>query len=103
LREIIEKIFGFIPYFKSKDELLDEEFEKFDSRYLPPEEYFTFARDYFKSYITDSEFRDIIENKKYALLNTNPNGDVFRKLPIELRFAIPEYIKDNVSLNKFVT
>ncbi|BDX38834.1 hypothetical protein CYCD_21890 [Tenuifilaceae bacterium CYCD] len=102
LREIIEKIFGFIPYFKSKDELLDEEFEKFDSRYLPPEEYFTFARDYFKSYITDSEFRDIIENKKYALLNTNPNGDVFRKLPPELRFAIPEYIKDNVSLNKFV-
>jgi type I restriction enzyme R subunit len=102
LREIIEKIFGFIPYFKSKDELLDEEFEKFDSRYLPPEEFFTFARDYFKSYITDSEFRDIIENKKYALLNTNPNGDVFRKLPPELRFAIPEYIKDNVSLNKFV-
>jgi len=102
LREIIEKIFGFIPYFKSKDELLDEEFDKFDSRYLPPEEYFTFAKDYFKSYITDSEFRDIIENKKYALLNTNPNGDVFRKLPPELRFAIPEYIKDNVSLNKFV-
>ena len=102
LREIIEKIFGFIPYFKSKDELLDEEFEKFDSRYLPPEEYFTFARDYFKSYITDFEFRDIIENRKYALLNTNPNGDVFRKLPPELRFAIPEYIKDNVSLNKFV-
>jgi type I restriction enzyme R subunit len=102
LREIIEKIFGFIPYFKSKDELLDEEFEKFDSRYLPPEEYFNFAKDYFKSYITDPEFRDIIENKKYALLNTNPNGDVFRKLPPELRFAIPEYIKDNVSLNKFV-
>jgi type I restriction enzyme R subunit len=102
LREIIEKIFGFIPYFKSKDELLDEEFEKFDSRYLPPEEYFTLARDYFKSYITDAEFRNIIENKKYALLNTNPNGDVFRKLPPELRFAIPEYIKDNVSLNKFI-
>jgi len=36
LKEIIEKIFGFIPYFKYKDELLDEEFEKFDSRYLPP-------------------------------------------------------------------
>lgn len=102
LREIIEKIFGFIPYFKSKDELLEDEFEKFDSRYLPSEEYFSFAKDYFKSYITDTEFRDIIENKKYALLNTNPNGDVFRKLPPELRYAIPEYIKDNVSLNKFV-
>ena len=102
LREIIEKIFGFIPYFKSKDELLEEEFERFDSRYLPADVYFSFAKDYFKSYITDTEFRDIIENKKYALLNTNPNGDVFRKLPPELRFAIPEYIKDNVSRNKFV-
>lgn len=102
LREIIEKIFGYIPYFKSKDELLEEEFEKFDSRYLPADEYFSFAKDFFKSYITDTEFRDIIENKKYALLNTNPNGDVFRKLSPELRFAIPEYIKDNVSLNKFV-
>ncbi len=102
LREIIEKIFGFIPYFKSKDELLEDEFEKFDSRYLPSEEYFSFAKDYFKSYITDTEFRDIIENKNYALLNTIPNGDVFRKLPPDLRMAIPEYIKDNVSLNKFV-
>jgi len=101
LREIIEKIFGFIPYFKSKDELLEDEFEKFDSRYLPSEEYFSFAKDYFKSYIIDTEFRDIIDNKKFALLNTNPNGDVFRKLPPELRNSIPEYIKDNVSLNKF--
>ncbi len=103
LKEIIEKIFGFIPYFKTKDELLDEEFDKFDSRYLPNEEYFSYAKDFFKSYITDTEFRDIIENKKYALLNTNPNGEVFRKLPQELRFTIPEYIKDNVSLNKFVS
>jgi len=101
LREIIEKIFGFIPYFKSKDELLEDEFEKFDTRYLPPEQYFSFAKDYFKSYITDAEFREIIEAKKYALLNTNPNGDVFRKLPPELRTSIPEYIKDNVPLNKF--
>lgn len=101
LREIVEKIFGIIPYFKNKDELLEEEFEKFDSRYLPKEEYFNYAKNYFKSYITDPEFRDIIENKKYALLNTTPNGEVFRKLPAELRNEIPEYIKDNVSINKF--
>nr|MBA2761956.1 DEAD/DEAH box helicase family protein [Segetibacter sp.] len=101
LREIVEKIFGIIPYFKNKDELLEEEFEKFDSRYLPKDEYFNYAKNYFKSYITDPEFRDIIENKKYALLNTTPNGEVFRKLPAELRNEIPEYIKDNVSINKF--
>ncbi|MDO9154426.1 MAG: DEAD/DEAH box helicase family protein [Paludibacter sp.] len=102
LREIIEKMLGYIPYFKSKEELLEDEFDKFDSRYLPEEAYFSIAKNYFKSYITDSEFREIIENKKYALLNTNANGDVFRKLPTELRTLIPEYIKDNVSLNKFM-
>ena len=98
----MEKIFGFIPYFKSKDELLEEEFEKFDSRYLPADEYFSIAKDYFKSYVTDAEFREIIENKKYALLNTNQNGEAFRKLSPTLRTLIPEYIKDNVSLNRFM-
>ncbi len=34
LREIIEKMLGYIPYFKSKDELLEDEFDKFDTRYL---------------------------------------------------------------------
>jgi len=102
LREIIEKIFGFIPYFKSKDEMLNDEFDKFDSRYLPDEKYFTFAKNYFKSYITDNEFRDIIDNKKYPLLNTNPNGDVFRNLNPELRKLIPEYIKDNITFNQFM-
>jgi len=102
LREIIEKMLGYIPYFKSKDELLEDEFDKFDTRYLPEQIYFNHAKNFFKSYITDTEFREIIENKKYALLNTNPNGEVFRKLPPELRTLIPEYIKDHVSLNRFM-
>ena len=103
LREIIEKMFGYIPYFKSKDELLEEEFDKFDSAYLPEEAYFEFAKNYFKSYITDAQFRDIIENKNFALLNTNANGDSFKKLSPELRTIIPEYIKDNVSINQFMS
>jgi type I restriction enzyme R subunit len=102
LNEIIKKIFGFIPYFKGKDELLEDEFEKFDSRYLPDEKHFSTAKNYFKSYLTDEEFRDIIESKQFARLATNPNGAVFRMLPPELRALIPEYIKDNVSLNKFM-
>jgi len=102
LQEIIEKLCGFITYFKSKDEILEDEFEKFDSRYLPDEKYFFYAKNYFKFYIIDNEFRDIIENKKFPLLNTNPNGDVYRKLPPELRTLIPEYIKDNISLNQFM-
>ena len=101
LREIIEKMFGFIPYFKSKDELLEDEFEKFDSRYLPDEQIFSYAKNYFKSYITDKDFREIIDNKNFALLNTNPNGEVFRKLTPEMRSLIPQYIKENISLNNY--
>lgn len=102
LREIVEKAIGLIPYFKSKDELLEEEFDTFDSRYLPDEQYFTAAKNFFKSYVTDAELRDIIETRRYSLLNTNPNGDAFRHLPPALRQQIPEYIKDNISLNQFM-
>ncbi len=102
LREIIEKIFGFIPYFKNKDELLEEEFDKFDSRYTPDEKDFTAAKHFFKSYLTDAEFRDIIESRQYARLATNPNGKVFREVSPELRSQITEYIKDNISLNQFL-
>lgn len=102
LREIIEKIFGFIPYFKNKDELLEEEFDKFDSRYTPDEGSFVAAKNFFKSYLTDAEFRDIIESRQYARLATNPNREAFQKVPIELRNQVTEYIKDNISLNKFM-
>jgi type I restriction enzyme, R subunit len=102
LREIVEKIFGFIPYFKNKDELLEEEFDKFDSRYTPDEQNFAAAKHFFKSYLTDAEFRDIIESRQYARLATNPNREAFQKVPLELRKQITEYIKDNVSLNQFM-
>lgn len=101
LREMIEKIFGMIPFFKTKDELLDEEFDKFDSRYLPKEEYFSYAKTVFKAYISDPEFRDIVNKGNFAYLNVSPYGEAFKKLTPELRRAIAEYIKDFVSLNKF--
>ena len=36
LREIMEKVFDLIPEFKSKDELLEEEFSKFVADHTPP-------------------------------------------------------------------
>jgi type I restriction enzyme, R subunit len=101
LREIVEKIFGFISYFKSKNELLDDEFDKFDTRYMPDEESFIDAKNVFKSYILDPEFRQIVDSGNYALLNIYPNGEAFKKLTPELRKMIPEYIKDYVPLNRF--
>ena len=102
LREIVEKIFGFIPYFKTKDQMLEEEFDKFDSRYKPEEKEFTTAKHFFKSYLTDSSFREILESKQFSKFNNHANGKVFFNIPIELRIQIIEYIKDNVSLNQFM-
>lgn len=101
MREIVEKVFGLIPYFKTKNELLDEEFDKFDSRYMPKEEYFDYAKTVFKAYVLDPEFRGIVDEENFALLNINPSGEAFQRLSPELRKTIPEYIKENVPIDKF--
>ena len=50
LREILEKIFGLIPRFKSKDDLLEEEFSKFVADYKPDEaEAIPAIKNYFKA------------------------------------------------------
>ncbi|GHV92578.1 hypothetical protein AGMMS50268_30810 [Spirochaetia bacterium] len=102
LKEIIEKILTNDPNFKTRDELLDEEFDKFDSRYLPKEEYFTYAKTVFKAYIDDTEFRNIIDTGNFTQLSVSPYGEAFRTLSAELRRRIVEYIKDFVPLNNFV-
>jgi len=103
LREIIEVIFGLKPYFKTKDELLDEEFEKFDSRFMPDEKQFTPARNFFKTYVLDPEFRQNVDEGNFAyILGSHAGGEYLRRLTIELRNKIIEYIKDYVSFNQFV-
>ena len=104
LREILEKVFGLIPHFKSKDELLEEEFTKFVSDYKPDESNAILAiKNYFKAYATSNRLRDIIDSKRFADLATNPSfssGD-YRDVPEHYRNLIPEYVKDYVSLNQF--
>ncbi|MBF0232755.1 MAG: DEAD/DEAH box helicase family protein [Desulfamplus sp.] len=105
LREILEKIFGLIPRFKSKDELLEEEFSKFVADYKPDEaESIPAMKTYFKAYVTDGRIRHIIDEKEFADLATNPvfSTKDFKAVPSKYRFLIPEYIKDYVSLNQFI-
>lgn len=73
LREILEKIFGLIPRFKSKDDLLEEEFSKFIADYKPDEaEAIPAMKTFFKAYLTSGTIRDIIDQKDFADLATNP-------------------------------
>jgi type I restriction enzyme R subunit len=104
LREILEKIFGLIPRFKSKDELLEEEFAKFVADTKPGEaEAIPAIKTYFKAYVTSGQVRHIIENKHFTDLATNPVFSTldFRAVPKKYRTLIPEYIKDYVPLNQF--
>ena len=104
LREILEKVFGLIPHFKSKDELLEEEFAKFVADYKPDEaEAIPAIKTYFKAYVTSDQVRHIIESKELTQLATNPNFSTrdLKAVPEKYRTLIPEYIKDYVSLNQF--
>jgi type I restriction enzyme R subunit len=105
IREVVEKIFGIIPKFKSKDELLDEEFDKFISIYPPEEDVNVRALKYFfKAYIVDNNIRKIIEIKDFQALQTNPTLTIsqFKEVAVKYRAVIPEYVKDYINLERFV-
>lgn len=104
VREILEKIFGLIPRFKLKDELLEEEFEKFVANYQPDES-IPAIRSYFKAYVTNDQIRKIIEAKNYAELATNAflSLDSFKAVPKSYRDLIPEYVRQFVVLERFVS
>ena len=105
LREILEKIFGIIPRFKSKDELLEEEFSKFVADFKPDEaEAIPAIKTFFKAYATSDQIRHIIETGQLTDLATNPVFSTrdFKAVPKKYRTLIPDYIKDYVSLNQFV-
>ncbi|MDO9319572.1 MAG: DEAD/DEAH box helicase family protein [Gammaproteobacteria bacterium] len=104
LREILEKVFGLIPRFKSKDELLEEEFSKFVADRVPePSSAIPAIKTYFKAYVTSNRVRDIIDSRQFTDLATNPifTTHDFRAVPQPYRMLVPEYIKDYVSLNQF--
>ena len=105
LREILEKIFGLIPRFKSKDELLEEEFAKFVADHTPEDAAAIPAiRNYFKAYVTSNLVRHIIGNRRYTDLTTNAAFSMsdFKAVPVKFRNLVPEYVKDYVPLNQFV-
>lgn len=104
LREILQKIFGLIPRFKSKDELLEEEFAKFVADYKPEEaDAIPAIKTYFKAYVTSDQIRHIIEGRYFTDLATNPvfSTHDFRAVPEKYRTLVPEYVKDYVPLNQF--
>ncbi|NMF07861.1 DEAD/DEAH box helicase family protein [Clostridium beijerinckii] len=110
LREVIAKIFGDITEFKSKDQLLEEEFQKFISIYKP-ENNIVSMKNLFKAYITDGDIRNKIDNKRFRDFVVNPkiSLDEIKELNVKENNnaepwikVIPNYIKDYVKINTFL-
>jgi type I restriction enzyme R subunit len=103
LREVIEKVFGGLDRFKTKEELLDEELDKFISIHKPDSDHMPVIRQFFKAYVTDTEVRDIVEKREFNRLATNAKVNLadFKALN-GWRDVIPEYVKDYVHLNQFM-
>ena len=101
IREILEKVFNLIPKFKTKEDLLNEECDKFISIYKPAMEFILPIKNFLKVYISDPFVRDVIESGEYAKLATSPVQNDFRALNNEWRKLIPEYVRDYISLNTY--
>ena len=106
LREILEKVFGRIGHFKSKGELLEDEFRKFLlANHVEEVERLAAMRYFFMAYVTHPDLRRIVDDKRFTELNTNATLGMtdYRAVPERWRTGIPEYIKDYVPLNTFLT
>ena len=82
--------------------ILEEEFDKLDDKFKPDENSFYATKQVFEAYLTDKDFRKIIDEKKFAELNVHPSGKYFKTLPDDLRNNIPIYIKENINLERFI-
>ncbi len=105
LREILEKIFGLIPRFKSKDELLEEEFAKFVADTKPEEaDGHPGHQDLLQGLRHQRPVRAHHRERQFTDLATNPYFSTrdFKAVPAKYRTLIPEYVKDYVTLNQFI-
>jgi len=97
LPELLDKIFGAIPYFKSKKEVVSDEFQSFQLIHpIEPDKYCDFKR-FFETYLFEQEFRRIIEDRRYQDLVNYPSytQSDLRKLGRHNMQIIVEYIQDN--------
>jgi type I restriction enzyme R subunit len=104
LREILEKIFGLIPRFQSRDELLEAEFGKFVADHKPTDaQALPAIRAFFKAYVSSDFVRSQVDKREYSPLATYAGFSLndLRAVPPRYRALIPEYVKDYVSLNRF--
>ena len=105
VREMMDKIFGLIPAFKSKKELVNDEFDSYLLTCgVPAGDYYEVRR-FFETYLTDKEVRRAIEDKKYQRLGTDISSYTIadlKRLGQQNMNSVIGYINDNVNLSRFM-
>jgi type I restriction enzyme R subunit len=99
IREIIEKVFGVIKEFKTRDEMLEDELQNFVSIYKPSYDNFAHISNFLKAYITDLEIRKIVDEKDFGALSSTYIFEDFKALEKDMVEAIPNYVKDFIYPN----
>ena len=103
LREILDKIFGNVKKFKTKDELLEEEVQKFISINKPPQQFVHSINQFLKVYILDDKIRDIMKTGEFGDLATNPGFSLKDLKDLDgWRDPVINYVKDYVTINAFM-
>ncbi len=75
-REYLEKLFGIVDKIKSRDELVEEEIEKFILIEKPDYQLVEKIKNFFYLYLNDEFFRDIIDTKQFSNLSTYQGFDL---------------------------
>ena len=105
-KEVLQKVFGHIDKFATREDLLVEECEKFIAIHKPESKHVPYIINYIRAYIADEEFRKIIDTKDYVSLNNYVGFDMedFKALNGNSQWQkkVPEYIKNYVNLNIFM-
>ena len=101
IKELLLYLFGYINRIKNREDILEEEFEKFDDKFKPDENSFEDIKKVFETYIIDSEFRENLDKKLYANLHVHPVMNSFKNIPKNTTFNIINYVNNNLDLNKF--
>lgn len=103
LREIIDKVFGFIPGFKTKHELVEDEFAQFQQTCSIPSEKFYDVKNFFEVYLADKFVRRVFEDRNPQLLANCPTfsmGDLKILGTANAKMVI-DYVSDHVNVNRF--
>ncbi len=104
-KEVLMRIFGQIDHFKTRDELLEEEFQKFVVINKPEPDKAMRIKNYLVAYLTDGEIRQIIDKRDYSLLADNPKLSMndLQSIGKEWIEGVPAYVKDYIPINTYLS